>query len=223
VAVPHETDPGTPVPARARRADARRNHAQIVAAARDVFVDRGPSASLDEIAKRAGVGIGTLYRRFADRHTLMRAVAVDAVTQSSDTAERVLAEAPDALAALTSYLHGVLDLRVAAVMPVLLDHVDRDDPELAAARDRGVRALQEIVDDAQAAGVLRDDVSIGDIGMLLVRMARPLPGPVSAELNLELAHRHLDLLIDGLRVRDDTEVELTGPRLSFGDLHVLGD
>ena len=66
------------------RADARRNQGQILAAARDVFVERGPGAPLDEIAKRAGVGIGTLYRHFADRQTLMLAVILDALVQTAD-------------------------------------------------------------------------------------------------------------------------------------------
>jgi AcrR family transcriptional regulator len=78
------------------RADARRNRQQLLDVARDLFVERGANAPLDQIAKRAGVGIGTLYRHFADRETLMRAVVLDALAQSADAGERALAEASDA-------------------------------------------------------------------------------------------------------------------------------
>ena len=113
------------------RADARRNRQQLLDVARDVFVERGATAPLDQIAKRAGVGIGTLYRHFADRETLMRAVVLDALTQSADAGERALAEASDAFGSLTTYMHAVLDLRVAAVIPVLLEQVELEGQELS--------------------------------------------------------------------------------------------
>src|SRR5436190_12269007 len=103
------------------RSDARRNEGQLLQAARDVFVERGPGAPLDEIARRAGVGIGTLYRRFGDRRQLIRAVVEDALTRTAEAAEDAAAESPDAFAALTAYLHAVIDLRVAAVIPALLE------------------------------------------------------------------------------------------------------
>lgn len=202
------------------RADARRNHDQILTAARDVFVERGPGAPLDEIARRAGVGIGTLYRRFADRTALMHAVVLDAVTRTAETAERALAEAADPFAALTTYMHAVLDLRVSAVIPVLLDHVDLDNERLGPARERGAHALQAIIDAAQAAGVLNPDVTFADVGMMLVRLSRPLPGPVPPALNTRLAHRHLNLLINGLRPSAGVPL-LGGPALTREDLHAL--
>lgn len=206
---------------RALRADARRNHGQILNVARDVFVERGPSAPLDEIARRAGVGIGTLYRRFTDRPTLMRAVVLDAVSQTAEVAERALAQEPDAFAALTTYMHAVLDLRISAVIPVLLDQVDLYDEELGPARERGARALERIIETAHSAGALAKGITFGDIGMMLVRLSRPLPGPVSPELNAELAHRHLDLLINGLRGAGATDDALGGPALTREDLHAL--
>jgi AcrR family transcriptional regulator len=205
---------------RVRRADARSNHEQILAVARDVFVERGPGAPLDEIAKRAGVGIGTLYRHFADRQTLMLAVILDALVQTADAGERALAETPDAFGALTTYMHAVLDLRIAAVIPVLLEHVDLEGDELTSARDRGARALQQLVDAARARGSLTHDVTFGDIGLMLIRLSRPLPGRVPPELNAQLAHRHLDLLINGLKPAG--AATLGGPALTLGDLRGLG-
>ena len=72
------------------RADARRNQEQVLQAARTLFVERGIDCPLEEIARRAGVGIGTLYRRFGDRDALVRAVLVDALELSRASAEAAL-------------------------------------------------------------------------------------------------------------------------------------
>src|SRR5919199_1988766 len=90
---------------RGLRADARRNRAQVLAAARDVFVEQGPDAPLDEVARRAGVGIATLYRRFPDRAALQRAVALDVLAQAADAARQAEAEEADAVCALGRYMH----------------------------------------------------------------------------------------------------------------------
>jgi AcrR family transcriptional regulator len=205
------------------RADARRNHGRILAAARDVFVERGPGAPLEEIASRAGVGIGTLYRRFADRRSLMRAVVLDALDQTRRSAELALAEEADSFDALTRYMHTVIDLRISAVIPVLLDKIDLNDSELQPAREASARTGQQIIERAHADGSLPEDVSFADIGMLLVRLSRPLPGPVSPELNDQLAHRHLDLVVEGLRPSATRRKVTSGPELSFEQLRAMGE
>src|SRR6059058_3759513 len=90
------------------RADARRNRDQILVAARDIFADHGPGAPLEEIARRAGVGIGTLYRRFPDRPSLLRAVALDMLSRVAQEAQLALAEEPNAFQALARYMHRAL-------------------------------------------------------------------------------------------------------------------
>jgi AcrR family transcriptional regulator len=208
-------------PARRLRADARRNHEQLLTAARDVFVERGPGAPLEEIARRAGVGIGTLYRRFADRRSLLRAVVLDALARTARAADTALAEESDGFSALTRYLHAALDLRVSAVIPLIID-TDLDDDELGPAREASAGLLQRIVDAAHHDGTLAEDVTFADIGTLLVRLARPLPGALPATVNDQLAHRHLDLLIEGLRQRADRR-PAGGPRLERTDLRALRD
>lgn len=179
------------------RADARRNRAQILAAAREVFVEHGPGAPLEDISRRAGTGIATLYRRFPDRRSLMRAVVIDALERTAAEARAALAEEPTAFEALVRYMHRTLDVRIAAVIPTLLDEVSMDEEEIRQVSDEGTDCLQQIIDAAQAEGALRPEVTFGDIGMMLVRLSRPLPGPIPRELNDRLAHRHLDLLIKG--------------------------
>jgi hypothetical protein len=78
--------------------------------------------------------------------------------------------------------------------------------------------MQRLVDSAHASGALRRDASAADIGMLLVRVSRPLQGGIPPELDKRLAHRHLDLILDGLRPTRD---RLSGPELSLDDLSAL--
>lgn len=209
---PPATEAGRPL-----RADARANRDRILAAARDAFVERGPSVPLDDIARRAGIGIGTLYRRFPDRTALMRAVVLDALRRSADAAQRAAGEEKDPFVALVRYMHEALDVRTGAVIPALLDELDIDDEEMQQARTAGSDALEGMIAAARRTGSLHQDVTSADIGTLIVRLSRPLPGPFPREVNDELGHRHLDLLVNGLRGADGPG-KLSGPELSLGDL-----
>jgi len=180
------------------RADARRNQEQLLTAARDVLVERGADAPLEEIARRAGVGIGTLYRRFPDRAALLRAVVLDALGRTASAAQEALDGSGDGFAALVRYLHAALDVRVSAVVPLVLGRLDLEDPELGPARERTAALVQRLVEAAHADGTLAADVTFADVGTVLVRLARPLPG-LPPDVDGLLAHRHLDLLVAGLR------------------------
>jgi AcrR family transcriptional regulator len=196
------------------RADAQRNLEQLLEAARELVSERGANVPLEDVARRAGVGIATLYRRFPDRDALLRAVAVDALERTRQAVEEV-AGGDDPFEALAAYLRRALELRVSVVMPQVLDAIDADHPDLAAAREATAKAVEELVDAAHASGDLPADVTFLDIGMMLVRIARPLPGPMTTELKDELARRHLDLFIRGLRA---TGGELSGPVVTRDDM-----
>jgi AcrR family transcriptional regulator len=202
------------------RADARRNQQQVLQAARDLFVERGLDCPLDEVARRAEVGIGTLYRRFGDRDGLVKAVLLDALELSRASAEQALEvegdDEVDGLDGLARYLREMLDVRVSAVIPLALDRLD--DPDLDAARDASASAVQRLVDAAHDDGSLPAEVSFGDIGTLLVRLSRPLTG-VAPDVDNQLAHRHLDLVLAGLRSPSAVE----GRGMSRDDLHDLSD
>jgi AcrR family transcriptional regulator len=196
------------------RGDAARNRGAILVAAREVFSERGPGAPLEDVARRAGVGVATLYRRFPDRAALVRAVAVDVNVTVAEQAERALAEEPTAFQALARYMHVALDARIAAVLPALLADLRFDDPELTAARDRCAAAQQAIVRAAADTGELRPEITSGDIGTMLIRLSRPLP-QLPPDLDRALAHRHLEVLLAGLRGPGPA---LPGPRLDTQDL-----
>jgi AcrR family transcriptional regulator len=220
--VPPEAGATSAARPRRLRADALRNRQRLLDAARDAFIEQGPNAPLDDIARRAGVGIGTLYRRFPDRPALLRQVALDLLVRSAHEGGTALAEERDAFAALARYLHRALDLRIAAAMPVLVGQLQMDeDAELMAARDASVEPLERIISTAHADGSLRPDVVSGDIGLLLVRLTRPLPGPFPPEVERGLAHRHLDLLLAGLRTSNPSTVALSGPAMTFQDLRAM--
>jgi AcrR family transcriptional regulator len=198
------------------RADARRNHAALLDVARDLFVERGPDVALDDIARRAGVGIGTLYRRFPDRRALMAAVVLTALERTADAAEQAARTEPDAFRALAAYMHTVIDLRTPAVIPIVLGHLDLESPPINSARERSAAGIQHLIDTAHRAGSLRTDVTFADIGLMLVRIARPLPGPMQPDLQAALAHRHIDLLLGALHAPPETP--LSGPALQRHDL-----
>ncbi len=200
------------------RADARRNLEQLLAAARDLVAEKGAGVALDEVAHRAEVGIATLYRRFPDRTALLRGVVLDALEQTRLAAERAAEEHDDAFEALAAYLRTALELRVSAVIPQVLDVLDLEEPELAAAREASARATEALVDAAHAGGGLPADVTFADVGMMLVRIARPLPGPMPEQLKHDLAQRHLELFIRGLGRRGD---DLEGPALSRAELAAM--
>jgi AcrR family transcriptional regulator len=205
------------------RADARRNRRQVLAAAAQVFVEQGADAPLDDIARRAGVGIATLYRRFPDRAALVRAVALDVLTRTAHEARSAEAEEADPFDGLARYMHRALDLRISAVMPALLGRISFDDEELRLARDQAIEPVLRMIDAAQAAGRLRPDVAFGDIGVMLVRLSRPLPGGFPPALDLRLAHRHVDLLLAALEAQaESTRATLSGPALTLAELQNLG-
>src|ERR1035437_6165829 len=111
-----------------KRADARRNYEKVVAAAREAFAERGDATSLEEIARRAEVGIGTLYRNFPSRQALLEAVYVDEVDDLCRSAGELDGLAPwEAFAAWVDRLVGYLVTKQALAQE-LLEYFDRDAP-----------------------------------------------------------------------------------------------
>src|SRR5262249_28503376 len=135
-------------------------------------------------------------------------------------ARLALAEEPTAFQALARYLHRALDLGIGAVMPLPIGPANLD-AEMRHARDQSAEPVQHMIAAAQSEGTLRTDVTFGDMGSLLIRLTRPLPGPFPRALDRAIAHRHLDLLLAGLRANRAQPVPLAGPALTLDDLRAI--
>jgi AcrR family transcriptional regulator len=182
-------------PPRPKRADARRNYEKVLAAARDAFAEGGSETSLEEIARRAEVGIGTLYRHFPTRQALLEAVYVGEVQALCRSATDV-AELPpwDALA---GWLHRFVDYMVTkhALAPELLKYIDRDAGVFTDSRDAFWAAGEPLLKRAQEAGVARADTDFGEVIQLVGGIAK-IQSADPAQIE-----RIVDLALDGLRYR----------------------
>jgi AcrR family transcriptional regulator len=194
------------------RADALRNRERIVAAAREMFVEYGPEAPLDEIARRAGIGNATLYRHFADRNALVHDVLLSLMVRSAEQAEAVAVEESDPFTALSRYAHTAADERVGALCGMLVGGVDQHAPDLNAQRERLKGAVEGLMARAVQAGQMRGDVTAIDLVLALSQLTRPLPGMDCRQAD-GLAHRHLQLFLDGLRSPAPSELPAAAVRL----------
>ncbi|GJF30852.1 TetR family transcriptional regulator [Kitasatospora sp. NE20-6] len=200
------------------RADASRNRARIIGAARETLVEIGAEAPLDEIARRAGVGNATLYRHFADRRDLLHHVTLSVLSRVLEHAEAGLHE-PDAFEALSRFTHTAADERIGALCPMIADHIDHDDPELESARLRLKQATTELIARAHASGQLRSDIGVGDYFLGVTQLTRPIPGTGCIDLD-QFLHRHLQVFLDGLRAPAPSA--LPGRPVSLDDLKRAG-
>ena len=189
------TPDATALVSRPKRADARRNYDKIVAAAREAFAERGASTSLEEIARRAEVGIGTLYRNFPNRQTLLEAVYVGEVEDISRSAGEL--EQLEPWEALIGWLHRVAGYLTTkhALAAEMLDYMDRDAPLFQACRAILFDAGEPLLARAQAAGAVREDVELADIIMMVGGISK---NPMSDPRQIE---RMVDVALDGLRYR----------------------
>lgn len=208
----------TPAPL---RADARRNREQIIEAARSLFVRIGPDVPMEEIARAAGVGIGTLYRRFPDRIELIKAVSLDNLTRLTELAARLDRGEPDPAAALTTLLHAARDLRLGIAMTTVSAPVFEaitKSSELAEHRDRFLAIVGRVLRRAQQSGSVRSDIGAGDLILALVSVSRLVP-IVNDELGEMVFQRLFSLMTDGLRAVPGTP--LPGRPIAYEDIEKL--
>ena len=178
---------------RPKRADARRNYEKLLTAAREAFAEGGEATSLESIAERAGVGIGTLYRNFPNRQALIEALYVDEVEEVCRTAAEL--EVADPWEALNSWLERVVSYVATkqVLIAELVNYLDTDAELFQACRTYLYSAGEPLLLRAQEAGVVRPDVTIGEVIQLVVGIAKvPSADPAQTEHVLRVA-------LDGLR------------------------
>jgi AcrR family transcriptional regulator len=191
-----ETSRG-PAAQRPLRRDAERNRQRILAAAAQVFTERGLDATLDEVARAAGVGVGTVYRRFPDKEALVAALFRERIDNLVTVAEDACAAA-DPWQAVVSYLE-----YAAAAMAgdtglrqlMMFGTYDRD--QVCYARDRMRPVISRLVQRAQASGDLRGDFEATDVKMIAFMLASL--AEYAAAVTPDVWRRYLAMLIDGLR------------------------
>jgi AcrR family transcriptional regulator len=205
------------------RADAERNRRRILVAAAEVFAKRGLDAGLDEIAGHAGVGTGTVYRRFPDKSVLIDALFESRITAIVALAESAL-ELPDPWDGLTRFLENSIEMQLAdrGLKELLFGEAcgsalgATGSARFTAKLDALIPLLTALVDRAKAAGRMRSDVSVTDL--VVIQFMLHGVGMFSSSVEPELWRRQLGILLDGLRAERDTAtplplVPLTVPQL----------
>ncbi len=178
-------------PRRSQRADARRNYDALLAAAAEAFADIGASASLEDIARRAGVGIGTLYRHFPTRQDLFEAVYVHEVEALCKTASDVAGLAP--WDALVEWLHRFV--KYMATKRAVAEELARDSELLLSCRAAIEDAGAPLLDRAQAAGEARRDMDFDDALRLVMGITLIQPS------DADQVERLFGMALDGMRSR----------------------
>lgn len=179
------------------RKDAERNRLRILEAAGEVFADRGLAASLDDIAHHAGVGVGTVYRRFPDKDALIDALFEQRVEAFAAMAQTAL-DHPDAWEGLVAFLEQAVGMQACdrGLKELLLSSAPGRD-RIAGVRDRIAPIVGEVVARATESGALRAD--IGHQDMPMINMMLGAIADAARDVQPELWRRYLRIVLDGLR------------------------
>lgn len=232
---PDTTMRATPVHGRVRgprtaplRVDAQRNLEHVLRAAREVFGELGYGAPMEDVARRARVGVGTVYRRFPSKDVLVRRIAEEEISRLTDQARKALSQEDGPWSALSRFLRasvasgagrllppqvlrvGVTNEHDRAQMPQQRSRPAGDGPHpgpgegptAAGADAAGTTQLLDVVgrlvEQAREVGALRPDVSVSDVLLVIATAAPALPNPAQ---QTAASARLLDILLEGLRSR----------------------
>jgi AcrR family transcriptional regulator len=200
-----------PDPNRPLRRDAERNRQRILSAASEVFTEFGLEVSLDEVARHAGVGVGTVYRRFGTKEDLVAALFEDRVDSIAALAERAIQE-PDPWTGLVGFMEQAAEMLADDLgLRQMLMFATYGRDHVAYARQRNAPLVEKLLGRAQAAGQVREDLRPTDIPFIifvltestvLARQARP-----------DIWRRYLTIVVDGLRPHRDGLTPLPVPAL----------
>jgi AcrR family transcriptional regulator len=196
--------------ARRLRADAARNRARILRAAEDLFARRGLAVTLDDVAAAAGVGVGTVYRRFANKQELIIAAFGGTVSEMAEVTDAAYAD-PDTWRGLTRLCewyceHMAADRGFGELMLELPDMTKH----FAALRERIAPVVLRLIDKAVAEGVLRPGIAASDV-FAMVTMTEAIAS-CAEPAEPDLWRRYLGIILDGLRAEGFSRQPLAVPR-----------
>ena len=181
--------------ARPKRADARRNYEKVLASAREAFAQGGEATSLEEIARRAGVGIGTLYRHFPTRQALVEALYINEIEEVCRVAAEL--QSADPWEALSRWFDRLIDYIATkqALAHELMNFLEPGAPVFTSCRSALFGAGEPLLRRAQEAGLVRDDVDIAQVIQMVIAITKT---PASDVAQIEHLVR---IALDGLRYR----------------------
>lgn len=213
--VPSAARPGS-TDRRPLRADAERNRQRLIDAAREVFAQRGLEVTLDDIARHAGVGVGTAYRRFANREELIDAVFESTLQHLITLAERALADDDPWEGLVQLFLATGQDFAHDRGLRQLFLEGARGEDRTVAARERLTPAVGAVLERAQRAGVVRGDIVHTDFP--LIQLMLGAVSQHSQAVSPELWKRYLTIVLDGLRQDRKQPTPLPHPPLGLEEL-----
>jgi AcrR family transcriptional regulator len=180
---------------RATRSDARQNRARILAAARLRFAADGIDAQIDDIAREAGVAVGTIYHHFGSKEALLEAIVHDRFERMVDHISS-LGNVPDTWAALEQTVRYIAERQVddRALKAVILSQPALREASMTGMHEMLIPAIQSVLERAQAAGQVRADLVASDLPLLLAG----LPGSAAEPVDRQ---RYLEIILAGLRAR----------------------
>ncbi len=198
--------PATTLRTRRLRADAVRNQQRIVEAARELFADRGHEITLDDVAERAGVGVGTVYRRFANKTELISEVFEHHLGEFADAAEASVHH-PDPWLGLGQLVeYACRHLAINRGFSEVILELDLDTERFHRIRDRIKPAVAAIVERARAAGALQPDIEPSDL-FAMIHMVDGL-AEFAKPINSDIWRRYMAITLNGIRADSIARQEL---------------
>lgn len=181
---------------RPMRKDAARNRELLIAAGRDVFAKRGLDASLDDIARQAGVGVGTAYRHFANKFELAEAIMGEAIGEVV-AAAHTATEGPDPWAALVGFFETVLEIQTKdrGLREVIMGMGNPHKKD--GVHDQLEPPILAMLERAKAAGAVRPEVAASDLGCIVAMLCEI--SDFAADESPQLWRRYFEVLLAGLR------------------------
>ncbi|MCH5643276.1 TetR/AcrR family transcriptional regulator [Gordonia sp. ABSL49_1] len=202
--------------ARPLRKDAQINRERLLEAARELFAAKGLDVTLNDIAHHAGVGVGTAYRRFANKGEIIDALFEERL-QAVEAVAREALDEPDPWLALTSYLRRTLQMQIGdRGLHQILSDPTLGDERINDVRVRIAPLIVELVDRAKQAGVVRDDFAPTDVTFIQSAMAPIMDS--TRDVAPDLYERYLTFIFDGIR-SDRQFSPLPAPALSSAITH----
>jgi AcrR family transcriptional regulator len=187
---------GSAPASRPLRKDAARNRALLVQAGREVFADRGLEASLDDVARHAGLGVGTAYRHFANKFELARAIFTEAIEEILETARRAAAM-DDPWVGIVTFVKMAAEAQTKdrGLREVLMG--THDPAEMQRVNDIIGPLLEDLVTRAKQAGAVREEIEASDVGMVILMLCTV--ADITSDLAPHQWQRYVPMLLDGLR------------------------